>query len=259
MNANTLARQYDKLMPDERFRLVFDAIGRGDAAERARLDNTCPRKTYTMRDWEYLTRLRFVTTHSLLVGLRWRGLTGAVFACMVYACGDGKLWGKLSDEKACAVFGSLHALIEGVERFCAEIGIEAKTFWKIAGVSDSSEDEDEIDMLELHRSLCRLILDKRPEADKADAEACAYVTCQTLLTRWRQHTNREAVTEADRERADRLGLAPPSTKIRPEDLPPELAPAPARAKARRRKAGKPSCAPTLSKDGRTPAPASDPA
>src|ERR1700683_590954 len=39
MNANSVAKNYASLRPEERFRLIFAASGRGDEAERDRLAN----------------------------------------------------------------------------------------------------------------------------------------------------------------------------------------------------------------------------
>jgi hypothetical protein len=41
---------YERLEPDERFRLTLAAVGRGDKQERERLQRTCPRKLYEMAD-----------------------------------------------------------------------------------------------------------------------------------------------------------------------------------------------------------------
>jgi hypothetical protein len=48
MNKKGLHRHYDKLEPDERFRLDVLATARGDAEESERLTRTCQRETYTM-------------------------------------------------------------------------------------------------------------------------------------------------------------------------------------------------------------------
>jgi hypothetical protein len=50
MNANGIAKHYGSLMPEERFRLILAASGRGDEAERDRLAHAGPRITLTMPD-----------------------------------------------------------------------------------------------------------------------------------------------------------------------------------------------------------------
>jgi len=52
------ARHYDKLTPEERFRLVIEALARGDRQEPDRLAAACPRKVYSEIDAEYGERLR---------------------------------------------------------------------------------------------------------------------------------------------------------------------------------------------------------
>jgi hypothetical protein len=50
MNANTLARHYGTLTPEERFRLILAASGRGDEAERDRLAHAGGRIRLSMQD-----------------------------------------------------------------------------------------------------------------------------------------------------------------------------------------------------------------
>lgn len=51
MKHNPLARNYDGLTPEERFRLILAASGRGDDAGRGRLVNSAARRTYAERDF----------------------------------------------------------------------------------------------------------------------------------------------------------------------------------------------------------------
>ena len=51
-----LGRLYDKLSPEERFRLDVLALARGDEEESERLTATCPRRGYTMNDWGFVGR-----------------------------------------------------------------------------------------------------------------------------------------------------------------------------------------------------------
>ncbi len=50
MSKNGLHRHYDRLTPEERFRLDVLAMARGDMQESERLVSSCPRFTYTMND-----------------------------------------------------------------------------------------------------------------------------------------------------------------------------------------------------------------
>jgi hypothetical protein len=50
MSKNGLHRHYDRLEPEERFRLDVLAMARGDAVESERLVSTCPKFAYRMND-----------------------------------------------------------------------------------------------------------------------------------------------------------------------------------------------------------------
>jgi hypothetical protein len=56
MRGNGLGKLYDRLTPEERFRLDVLAMARGDNAESERLTNTCPRRNYIMNDWGFVGR-----------------------------------------------------------------------------------------------------------------------------------------------------------------------------------------------------------
>ena len=56
MSKNTLHRAYDRLTPEERFRLDVLATARGDEQESERLTRTCQRETYTMNHRGYTGR-----------------------------------------------------------------------------------------------------------------------------------------------------------------------------------------------------------
>jgi hypothetical protein len=51
-----LGRLYDRLTPEERFRLDVLALARGDEEESERLTAACPRRDYTMNDWGFVRR-----------------------------------------------------------------------------------------------------------------------------------------------------------------------------------------------------------
>jgi len=51
-----LGRLYDRLTPEERFRLKVLALARGDEEESERLTATCSRRDYTMYDWGFVGR-----------------------------------------------------------------------------------------------------------------------------------------------------------------------------------------------------------
>jgi hypothetical protein len=51
-----LGRLYDRLSPEERFRLKILALARGAEEESERLTATCPRRDYTVYDWGFVGR-----------------------------------------------------------------------------------------------------------------------------------------------------------------------------------------------------------
>lgn len=56
MNRNGLGKLYDRLTPEERFRLDVEATAREDERESEKLVDTCPRKAYTALDYGFSGR-----------------------------------------------------------------------------------------------------------------------------------------------------------------------------------------------------------
>jgi hypothetical protein len=56
MRRNGLGKLYDRLTPEERFRLDVLAMARGDTEESELLTRTCPRLDYTMNDVAFAGR-----------------------------------------------------------------------------------------------------------------------------------------------------------------------------------------------------------
>jgi len=56
MRRDALGKLYDRLTPEERFRLDVLAMARGDAEESELLTNTCPKRDYVMNDWGFVGR-----------------------------------------------------------------------------------------------------------------------------------------------------------------------------------------------------------
>jgi hypothetical protein len=56
MKRNGLGRLYDRLEPEERFRVDLLAMARGDLEESERLTRTCPKRDYIMNDWAFVGR-----------------------------------------------------------------------------------------------------------------------------------------------------------------------------------------------------------
>lgn len=68
-NSNGLHRHYDRLSPEERFRLDVLATARGDARESEKLTSSCPRKTYTANDYGFSGRWQAAVETTLFVCL----------------------------------------------------------------------------------------------------------------------------------------------------------------------------------------------
>jgi hypothetical protein len=58
MRKDGLGKFYDRLTPEERFRLVVEAEARGDEREFSRLVRSAPRHTYIEADPSYTGRVR---------------------------------------------------------------------------------------------------------------------------------------------------------------------------------------------------------
>ena len=58
MKKDGLAKFYDRLTPEERFKLLIEAIARGDETECRNLEKSCPRLVYEMNDRAYEDRVR---------------------------------------------------------------------------------------------------------------------------------------------------------------------------------------------------------
>lgn len=78
MKLSDLTRYYDRLDPDERFRLSLDAMARMDADELARLRRTCPRRHYSMIDPAFLNRLEAAERIATRFAILWLHFTRAL-------------------------------------------------------------------------------------------------------------------------------------------------------------------------------------
>jgi hypothetical protein len=69
MRKDSLRKFYDRLTPEERFRLYIEAIARGDDEEWRNLEKSCPRLVYEMNDRAYEDRVRASEEITVLVCL----------------------------------------------------------------------------------------------------------------------------------------------------------------------------------------------
>jgi len=119
-----LAGLYDQLSSDERFNAFVSAASRLDTSEMDLLNDTCPRKTYTMDDWAYTgAKYRFFGCLSMMHMrvARVTGAMGAVALALMYADEEGA--GKCL-EIARRATTHYQALLEAWGRFCERIGID---------------------------------------------------------------------------------------------------------------------------------------
>ena len=126
----TLHKHYDRLKPEERFRLDVRAMARGDAQESERLVSTCPRRPYTMTDvgfsgrWSALlsiTPRAFLPLNECLGKLQMVGLFRAAMGA------EGEPAGALLEEleRRIARGGLAHWM--AFAGFCSEVvGVEAE-------------------------------------------------------------------------------------------------------------------------------------
>src|SRR5215204_1309359 len=109
-----LGRHYDRLSPEERFRLKILALARGDEEESERLTATCPRRDYTMYDWGFVGRweaaqelalLAYVDVVRRLDKIKMIGAFHSIFPYLSYIWQDDAHWAYSDGHMA----GSRHA------------------------------------------------------------------------------------------------------------------------------------------------------
>jgi hypothetical protein len=109
-----LGRLYDRLTPEERFRLKILALARGDEEESERLTATCPRHDYTMYDWGFVRRwetarelalLAYVDVVRRLDKIKMIGAFRSLFPYLSTTWEDDVHWAYFDGHKA----GSRHA------------------------------------------------------------------------------------------------------------------------------------------------------
>ncbi|OQY87159.1 MAG: hypothetical protein B6D41_12310 [Chloroflexi bacterium UTCFX4] len=80
MNTKTLQRQYDKLTPRERVRLILEAVKRGDESERTALQRTAPRAVYQLPHHHAIAEALQIVAHTHLIIQLNRALSVATLA-----------------------------------------------------------------------------------------------------------------------------------------------------------------------------------
>jgi hypothetical protein len=164
MNANAVARHYDRLEPEERFRLIVAAGARGDEAEAARLVNAAGTRMFCTADhapfaraFDELATLVFIELleeaaryhdallhadedHYLFGGAQADEEEGDPAEVEPDAEADAKsgegdagerpLWQRSLDLALAAGF-VLRTKAEGWKLFCGQLGIPAFALWKL--------------------------------------------------------------------------------------------------------------------------------
>jgi hypothetical protein len=124
-----ITKNYALLTNDERFRLFVEAIGRKDLQDADRLDNSCPRKTYKMPDWDYTRKkVRFVFLAQCHLAELFKFDALAHLALVVQLAHEGEDDGLESAEAAADVFKKLISVRAAKqaawERFCDLLGVK---------------------------------------------------------------------------------------------------------------------------------------
>jgi hypothetical protein len=121
MSKNGLHRHYDRLSPEERFRLDVLAMARGDMQESERLVSSCPRASYTMTERGF--------------GARWGGAESATLLAWI---GLGEHLARLRTvDTICAVFPYQQTLSSNITFDAYFKGHESgsRHAWGLAGKS----------------------------------------------------------------------------------------------------------------------------
>jgi len=126
---NDISKQYALLTADERFRLFVAAMGRQDEQELDRLENSCPRKTYTAQDYAYTQRKMFFTILSFAMAVtKLRNDLACLWALVAALAMDEEDDESAKQDKALNVFRQLMRLRDakrnGWVAFCEQIGAE---------------------------------------------------------------------------------------------------------------------------------------
>jgi hypothetical protein len=129
MKANTLARHYDALTPEERLPLIMAASGRGDEAERQRLVLAAPTVTYRVPD-------HFGRAHAFADMSNYHFMALLDLAAVylpVVAMADAE---HADAKRAGRLFGAAQALgyvfgvkLAGWRQFCAGISLDPELCW----------------------------------------------------------------------------------------------------------------------------------
>jgi hypothetical protein len=142
MRQNGLGKLYDRLTPEERFRLDVMAMARGDMEESELLTRTCPRHSYTMNDigfadrWHaakemaVLTHMSLVSTVERLQLVEGFGLIVSALANLAELEAEGGMGEKPRAEGVRCLAREMPELTEELKRSIAECGFSVWAAFK---------------------------------------------------------------------------------------------------------------------------------
>jgi hypothetical protein len=142
MKQNGLGKLYDRLTPEERFRLDVMATARGDMEESELLTRTCPRHSYTMNDigfadrWHaakemaVLTHMSLVSTVERLQLVEGFGLIVSALANLADLEAEGGMGEKPGAEGVRCLAREMPELTEELKRSIAERGFSVWAAFK---------------------------------------------------------------------------------------------------------------------------------
>lgn len=132
-----LTTMYEKLTPDERLSAFIDAAARRDGDEMDRLNDTCPRKTYTIEDWSYVRgkQKAFALTSAIHGDAARLGFAACFGLGLTFAEDEGMAdkGEQLLSKAVCRYKAKMAAF----ERFCDQAGLSADALRKAIGEEDS--------------------------------------------------------------------------------------------------------------------------
>ena len=122
-----IAKQYPLLTAEERFRLFVEAMGRKDEQELDRLENTCPRRNYTMQDYDYTHRKMQFMVLALTSAIQKLRIDLLASTALVVALANDDNSNDSAADKAIEAFKKFMRVRQGKRdgwlRFCEVVGV----------------------------------------------------------------------------------------------------------------------------------------
>lgn len=181
---------YERLTPDQRFRVTIEAFSRGDLEEVDRLQDTCGYVNVRMHAPCYFQRLRSFNELSMLQGIKIRDQLTLFYIGFERMARHGPDEGDLFATS----IANIKALITAWEMFCQELGIDPdKSEWEKANLTGNA----------FAKTLVNDLEDGLEPDEKLDPDAYAYAMwLENLRSLWR--TRIEKVRGIERLEAPRL-------------------------------------------------------